>query len=68
MSGEILVDSNSSGTTSGVLDQGYSYNGDFWNDQISLINGLGKNSISSTALSSMFLVLGIGLMWVTTLK
>jgi uncharacterized protein YkwD len=37
MSVEIFVDSNFSGATSGVLNQGYSYLGDFWNDQISSI-------------------------------
>lgn len=37
MSVEIFVDSNFSGTASGVLDQDYSYVGDFWNDQISSI-------------------------------
>jgi uncharacterized protein YkwD len=37
MSVEIFVDSNFSGTTSGALDQDYSYVGDFWNDQISSI-------------------------------
>ncbi|MDX2215638.1 MAG: CAP domain-containing protein [Oculatellaceae cyanobacterium bins.114] len=37
MSVEIFVDSNFSGATSGVLEQGYSYIGDFWNDQISSI-------------------------------
>lgn len=37
MSVEIFVDSNFSGTTSGVLDQDYAYISDFWNDQISSI-------------------------------
>jgi len=37
MSVEIFVDSNFSGTSSGVLAQGYSSIGDFWNDQISSI-------------------------------
>ena len=37
MSVEIFVDSNFSGTTSGTLDQDYSYIGDFWNDKISSI-------------------------------
>jgi uncharacterized protein YkwD len=37
MSVEIFVDANFSGATSGILAQGYSYIGDFWNDQISSI-------------------------------
>jgi uncharacterized protein YkwD len=37
MSVEIFTDSQFSGTTSGVLNQDYSYIGDFWNDKISSI-------------------------------
>jgi len=37
MSVEIFVDAQFSGTTSGCLDQDYSYVGDFWNDKISSI-------------------------------
>jgi hypothetical protein len=37
MSVEFFEDADFSGTSSGALEQGYSYIGDFWNDKISSI-------------------------------